>query len=45
MRGRKQHVAKTKATHFNKEAAIKTSKSMDDFYVKNATYQFKRALR
>jgi len=45
MRSRKQHVAKAKATHFNKEAAIVTSKQMDEFYVKNATYQFNRVLK
>lgn len=42
MRSRKQHVAKAKATHFNKEAAIKTSKQIEVFYKKNATYQFSK---
>jgi len=45
MMDRTQKKAKAKATHFNKEAAIKTSKSMDDYYLKNATYQFNKALR
>lgn len=45
MRDRKKNVAKAKATYFNKEAAIKTSKQMDDFYYKNATYQFNKALK
>jgi len=45
MRHRKQHEAKAKATHFNREAALKTSKQMDDFYFKNATYQFNRVLK
>jgi len=40
MRSRRQHVAKAKASHFNKEAAIKTSKQMDEFYAKNAKFQF-----
>lgn len=42
MRSRKQHVAKAKATHFNKEAAIVTSKQMDVFYKKNAEFQFSK---
>jgi hypothetical protein len=42
MRHRKQHIAKAKATHFNKEAALKTQKQMDEFYLKNATYQFSK---
>jgi len=42
MRSRRQHVAKAKATHFNKEAAIKTSKQIEVFYKKNAEYQIKK---
>ena len=42
MRHRKQYVAKAKATHFNKEAALKTQKQMDNFYKKNAEYQFNK---
>lgn len=45
MRHRKQHVANAKATHFNKEAALKTQKQMDDFYLKNATFQFNKVLK
>lgn len=45
MRGRKQHQAHAKATHFNREAALKTQKQMDDFYEKNATYQFNKVLK
>jgi len=37
--------AKAKATHFVKEGAIITSKEMDNFYVKNAEYQFNRVLK
>jgi len=42
MRSRKRNVAKAKATHFNKEAAIKTSKQIEAFYIKNAEYQIKK---
>jgi hypothetical protein len=42
MRSRRKNPAKTKATHFNKEAAIKTSKQIEAFYVKNATYQINK---
>jgi hypothetical protein len=42
MRNRKHNPAKTKATHFNKEAAIKTSKQIEAFYIKNATYQINK---
>ena len=45
MRGRKQHQARAKATHFNKEAALKTQKMMDQFYEKNATFQFNKVLK
>lgn len=45
MRGRKKFVAKAKATHFNKEAAIKTSKQIEIFYQKNATYHFNKVLQ
>lgn len=40
MRSRRQHSAKAKATHFNREAALKTAKQIEGFYVKNANYQF-----
>ena len=42
MRNRKKNPAKTKATHFNKEAAIKTSKQIEAFYIKNANYQLSK---
>lgn len=42
MRSRRQHVAKAKATHFVKEASLKTAKQIESFYVKNATYQIKK---
>lgn len=45
MRSRKQNVAKAKATHFNKEAALKTQTEMDGFYNTNANYQFNRVLK
>lgn len=45
MRHRKKHVAKAKATHFVKEAAIKTSKQLESFYYKNATFQFNKVLK
>ena len=45
MRSRKQHVAHAKATHFNKEAALKTQKQIEVFYAKNAEYQFQKVLR
>ena len=45
MRHRKQHIAKAKATHFNREAAITTSKQMDGFYLKNAEFQFNKVLK
>ena len=45
MRSRTKKVAKAKATHFNREAAMKTSKQMEGFYVKNAEFQFNKELR
>lgn len=42
MRSRKQHVAHAKASHFNKEAALKTQTQMEGFYAKNAEYQFQK---
>lgn len=45
MRGRKKNVAHAKATHFVKESAITTSKKMDEFYLRNATYQFQKVLK
>lgn len=37
--------AKAKGTHFNKEAAQKTQKQMESFYIKNANFQFGRIWR
>jgi hypothetical protein len=34
--------AKANATHFNREAAQKTQKQMEQFYIKNANYHFQR---
>jgi hypothetical protein len=45
MRSRRTNVAHAKATHFNKEAAIKTHKEMDAFYAKNAEREFNKVLR
>lgn len=45
MRSRKQRPAKAKATHFNREAATKTSKQIEGFYSKNATFQFNKVLK
>lgn len=45
MRHRKKFPATAKASHFNREAAIRTSKQMEMFYNKNATFQFNKALR
>lgn len=45
MRDRKYNQAKSKATHFVKEAALTTQKKMDEFYAKNAQYHFDKALR
>jgi len=45
MRSRTKNPAKAKATHFNKEAALKTQQQMDSFYLKNATYQFNKVLK
>lgn len=45
MRSRKKNVANAKATHFIKESAIATSKNMDDFYLRNATFQFNKVLK
>lgn len=42
MRSRKKNPAEAKANHFNREAAIKTSKQIDKFYLKNAEYQLKK---
>lgn len=42
MRSRKKNVAKSKATHFVKEGAIKTSKQIDVFYKKNFDYQLSK---
>lgn len=44
MRHRKDHPAKSKATHFVKEAALVTAYQIEGFYLKNATFQFNRAL-
>lgn len=45
MRSRTKKTAKAKATHFNKEAAIKTSKQMESFYAKNFEFQFNKVLK
>ena len=45
MRGRNKFKAHAKATHFNREAAIKTSKQMEVFYKKNAEYQLNKFWR
>jgi hypothetical protein len=45
MRDRKKYKATAKATHFNQEAAIKTSKQIEGFYVKNAEFQFNKILK
>lgn len=45
MRGRKKFKATAKGTHFNQEAAIKTSKQIDEFYLRNATHQFNKVLK
>ena len=42
MRSRRKNPAKTKATHFVKEGAIKTSKQIEGFYIKNAEFQLKK---
>lgn len=45
MRSRKKNPARAKASHFNREAALKTQKQMDDFYLKAATFQFNKVLK
>lgn len=45
MRGRSKFKATAKATHFNQEAAIKTSKQIEGFYKKNAEYQINKIWR
>ena len=45
MRGRRKNPARAKATHFNQEAAIKTSKQIEGFYSANATFQFNKVLK
>lgn len=45
MRSRRLNAAHAKATHFNKEAALKTQKEIEVFYAKNAKYQFEKVLR
>tara|TARA_R110000868_G_scaffold316415_1_gene577288 strand:+ start:99 stop:854 length:756 start_codon:yes stop_codon:yes gene_type:complete len=45
MRSRRTHAAHAKATHFNLEAAMKTQKEMEGFYVKNAEFQFNKVLK
>jgi hypothetical protein len=42
MRGRNKFKATSKATHFNREAALKTAGQMEKFYKKNAEYQFNK---
>jgi hypothetical protein len=45
MMDRTQKVARAKATHFNREAALSTQKLMEGFYAKNAQYHFDKALK
>lgn len=45
MRSRRLNAANAKATHFNKEAALKTQKEIEVFYAKNAQHQFDKVLR
>ena len=45
MSRRKDFNAKAKATHFVKEAALTTQKKMEDFYAKNAQFQFDKVLK
>lgn len=45
MRGRRKNPAKAKPTHFNREAAIRTSKQIEVFYNNNATFQFNKVLK
>lgn len=45
MMDRTHKKAKAKATHFNKEAAIKTSKQIEGFYKKNAEFQLNKIWR
>jgi hypothetical protein len=42
MRGRNKFKARAKATHFNREAALKTAQQIEVFYKKNAEYQFNK---
>ena len=37
--------ARAKATYFNREAALTVQKKMDEFYAKNAQFQFDRVLK
>ena len=45
MMDRTQKKARAKATHFNREAALTVHKKMDEFYAKNAQFQFDRVLK
>lgn len=45
MMDRRVKKSKIKRTNFNKEASELTANKIDDFYRKNAEYQFKKALR
>ena len=45
MMDRTQKKARAKATHFNREAALTIHKKMDEFYAKNAQFQFDRVLK
>ena len=45
MRDRKYKNSKSKPTHFVKEAALITQKKMDEFYAKNAQFQFEKVLK
>lgn len=45
MKERKHKPAKIKATHFVEEAAVKTQKTIPDFFIKEAEKQIKRNIR
>lgn len=45
MMDRRVKVSRIKATNFNQEASIKTSKKINQFYIKNAQFQFKKHLK
>ena len=45
MMDRTQKKARAKATHFVRESALDVHKKMDEFYAKNAQFQFDRVLK